>query len=385
MGKGINVLSLFDGKSCGQLALERKGIKVNKYFASEIDKPAQIVSKANYPNTIYLGDVRNIKTEDLPKIDMLIGGSPCQSFSFAGKQNGMSTTDNIKITTLAQYLKLKEEKFEFEGQSYLFWEYIRILKAVKPQYFLLENVLMAKHWETIISRTLGINPIMINSALVSAQNRKRLYWTNISTVKEGMFGDVVCGISQPKDRRILLKDILEDGSNKVGRITGRYLVDGKRQDGKMKTAGLTTQRIEPRLDNKSGTITTVGKDNVVLKPQKLYNVNPSGNGMNGWVYDIETKSPTLTTNKGEGIKIRDKSKCVRSSGRGSFDRHEWDWISDCHFRKLTPLECERLQTLPDGYTDYVSNSQRYKMIGNGWTIEVIAHILGHLPKRFITQ
>jgi DNA (cytosine-5)-methyltransferase 3A len=138
----MNVLSLFDGCSCGQQALERANIKVNNYFASEIDKYAIKVTMANYPNTIQLGSVVDIKGADLPKIDLLIGGSPCQSFSFAGKRKGMSTKCNQEILTLEQYLELKEDGFQFEGQSYLFWEYVRILNEVKPKYFLLENVLV---------------------------------------------------------------------------------------------------------------------------------------------------------------------------------------------------------------------------------------------------
>ena len=143
----MNVLSLFDGMSCGQQALERAGIKVNNYFASEIDKYAIQVTMANYPNTKQLGSVVNVDGYSLPKIDILIGGSPCQSFSFAGKRKGMSTKDEQEILTLDHYLELKAEGFEFEGQSYLFWEYMRLLNEVKPKYFLLENVMMGERWE----------------------------------------------------------------------------------------------------------------------------------------------------------------------------------------------------------------------------------------------
>ena len=152
---GLNVLSLFDGMSCGRLALERAGIKVNNYFASEIDKYAIQVAKHNYPNTQHIGDVTKVKASELPKIDLLIGGSPCQSFSNAGNGTG------------------------FDGKSGLFYEYVRLLKECKPKYFLLENVKMKKQWQDIISKELGVEPIKINSNLVSAQNRERLYWTNI--------------------------------------------------------------------------------------------------------------------------------------------------------------------------------------------------------------
>ena len=210
---GINVLSLFDGMSCGQIALERAGIKVDNYFASEIDKYGQIVSKANYPNTIYLGDVRHINAKDLPNIDLIIGGSPCQSFSFAGKRKGMSTKDEQEILTLEHYLQLKSEGFEFEGQSYLFWEYMRLLNECNPKYFLLENVEMGEKWEKVLSKAIGVNGIHINSALLSAQNRKRIYWTNIGMKASGLFGDLESIIEQPKDKGILLKDVLENNVN----------------------------------------------------------------------------------------------------------------------------------------------------------------------------
>ena len=170
----MNVLSLFDGLSCGQIALNKVGIKYDKYFASEIDKPAIKVTQHNYPNTIQIGDVTQVKGSDLPKIDLLIGGSPCQSFSNAGKGEG------------------------FDGKSGLFWEYVRLLKEVKPTYFLLENVKMKKEWQVIISKELGVDPILINSNLVSAQNRERLYWTNIPNIEK------------PINKNIFIEDILDE-------------------------------------------------------------------------------------------------------------------------------------------------------------------------------
>lgn len=159
----MRVLSLFDGVSCGMVALERAGIPVEEYYASEICDYSIKISRKNYPNIIQIGDVRGIETESYPNIDLLIGGSPCQSFSFAGSMTGMATKEKIEITTLEQYLELKESEFEFEGFSYLFWEYVRVLKAVKPKYFLLENVKMAEKWKNIITNALGVEPIMINS------------------------------------------------------------------------------------------------------------------------------------------------------------------------------------------------------------------------------
>ena len=209
----MNVLSLFDGMSCGQQALERCGFKVDNYFASEIDKYAIKVTMANYPNTIQLGSVVDVNGYDLPKIDLLIGGSPCQSFSFAGKRKGMSTKDEQEILTLEHYLQLKSEGYEFEGQSYLFWEYMRLLNELRSKnpdvYFLLENVEMGEKWEKVLCKAIGVNGIHINSVLVSAQNRKRIYWTNIGMQPSGLFGDMQSIIDQPKDKGILLKDILE--------------------------------------------------------------------------------------------------------------------------------------------------------------------------------
>lgn len=299
----------------------------------------------------------------------------CQSFSFSGKMNGMTTKCGEEVTTLERYLELKNEGFQFEGQSYLFWEYVRILSETKPKYFLLENVVMHKKWEAVITKTLGVEPIMINSSLLSAQNRKRLYWTNIPNV------------TQPEDKGITWGDVKESGVNgesyyytenalhwlaqssrkrdkvltahqnsdkmqmieashckkysnqrffgivdtpndtqAVARMVGRCIVDGKRVDGKMNVAGMTTQYIEFRYDGKTNCLTTVAKDNVVVPFTKPNRVP----------------------------------------------------IDEFFFRYITPLECERLQTVPDNYSSVVSDTQRYRMCGNGWTVDVIAHILRNI-------
>jgi len=190
----INVLSLFDGMSCGQIALDKLNINVGNYYASEIDKNAIKVTQSNFPNTNQIGSIVDVNVSDLPKIDLLIGGSSCQNFSLAGNKKGMVTVNNIEVTTLQQYLTLKNDGFEFSGESYLFWEYIRILKESKPKYFLLENVMMGKNWRDIITDAVGVEPIMINSNLLSIQNRKRLYWTNITN------------ITQPTNNHKLLRD-----------------------------------------------------------------------------------------------------------------------------------------------------------------------------------
>lgn len=340
MPRFSSVLSLFDGMSCGQIALNRVGIEYDNYYASEIDKHAIKVTQTNYPKTIQLGDVCGIQYEDgalfhhqndnplknggsfITKIDLLIGGSPCQGFSFAGK--GLNFED---------------------PRSKLFFEFVRLKNETQPKFWMLENVKMKAEHQNIISEILGVKPILINSELVSAQNRERLFWTNIPITK------------LPTDKGILLKDIIENGfidRSKAycidanyhkggnlynyfvksrrqlvfcGAMRGRYIVDGKRQDGKMLTKGLTKQRIEIRYDGKTNALTTVAKDNNI-------------------VYGVD--------------------------GRPYYN------LEEVKFRKLTPKECERLQTVPDDYTDCVSDTQRYKMLGNGWTVDVIAHIFGSL-------
>lgn len=305
------------------LALKRAGFHIAEYYASEIDKHAIQVSKANYPEIQHIGDVNEVRPlANIPlDIDLLIGGSPCQGFSFAGKQLNFD-----------------------DPRSKLFFEYVRLLKALKPKYFLLENVKMKKEFQDVISESLGVQPIEINSALVSAQNRKRLYWTNIP------------GVAQPWDKGIMLKDIVESDNKEIscGRIIGRYTIDGVRQDGKMSVAGLTTQRLEMRSDEKTNTVSTVQKDNVLIQVASLY----KNNGDAGRIYSVEGKGRTLKGEAGGG-----------GAKMGLISKDE-----GVSYRKLTPIECERLQTVPDNYTNHVSNTQRYKMLGNGWTVDVIAHI-----------
>lgn len=195
---GINVLSLFDGMSCGQIALERAGIEVGKYYASEIDKYAMKVTQYNYPDTIQVGDVAKLDYQKIVGVDLIIGGSPCQGFSIAGKQQGMITKEKVEITSLEQYLKLKKEGFEFSGQSYLFFEFINAIRILKPKHWLLENVKVDKKWLPIMNEVLGCEPIFINSEVLSAQSRPRFYWTNIP------------GVTQPDDEGIKLSDILEE-------------------------------------------------------------------------------------------------------------------------------------------------------------------------------
>lgn len=368
----MNVLSLFDGMSCGQQALERVGIKVDNYFASEIDKYAITVTMANYPNTKQLGSVTQVDGYSLPKIDLLIGGSPCQSFSFAGKRKGMSTKDEQEILTLEHYLELKSQEYEFEGQSYLFWEYMRLLNEVKPKYFLLENVMMGEKWEKILSKAIGVNPIMINSSLVSAQNRQRLYWTNIGMKPSGLFGDLESTIEQPKDLGILLKDVLEYEVDEKYFLSEKMIngIFGHNNEFNNKRLNKTIEKHKNSLEegmlidsynktiHKDKSITISTRVNASSNTHIVHNMMPrsskSGKGGTGHLTREDGKTYCLDTGSTNAVECNKR------------------------IRRLTPTECERLQTVKDGYTAHVSDSQRYKMLGNGWTVDVIAHIFKYL-------
>ena len=351
MKKGINVLSLFDGMSCGRIALERAGIEIDNYYASEIDKYAMQVSEKNYPDIKQLGSVIGLTEEDLlelGEIDMLIGGSPCQGFSVAGKMKGSQTKEGVDVTSLEQYLDLKNRGFEFDGQSYLFWEYVRVCKIVKPKYFFLENVRVTKKWLPMFNEAMGVEPIIINSRLVSAQNRIRYYWTNIS------------GIIQPEDKGILLKDILEE---EVGEIfnAGENLQKGYK-GGNQLNPNYKSQANTIHEGDKSGTICagTHGYANGYVADPKTLCGASIGRHIEGVCYKTR-----------RGYNTKDKSNTLLTSNQ--FMKYQYPT-----FRKFTPVECERLQTVPDNYTDCVSNSQRYKMLGNGWTVDVITHIFKNI-------
>ena len=486
----MNVLSLFDGMSCGMIALDRLGIKVDNYYASEIDKYAIQVSQANYPDIIHVGDITKLDLSTLPKIDLVMGGSPCQGFSFAGKQLAFD-----------------------DPRSMLFFEFVKCVKELNPKYFLLENVRMKKEYLDIISEYMGVEPIFINSSLVSAQSRQRYYWTNIPNVE------------QPKERGMVLRDILEEqvgsehyvgdnmqknykGGNQlnpnyksqantihnsdkksgticagthgyangyVGGVDPKYHLSDKAiaymNRGSEKYTGKKT-RAEHYIKHeseKSKTLTanmhkgvpygviaidkpkhkeqdhlkqfkikdeTVPKyvpneegdfcdpyNKKMIKGDKSTTLRTNSSNGNTWikqtsdkpqhigtevdvnghdilkrVYSPDGKSPTVNT-MGGGNR---EPKVVMGAYRGRYNEdgsisqrlelrkdQKTNTITtvqkdnvltqdEVYWRKLTPLECERLQTVPDNYTNHVSNTQRYKMLGNGWTIEVIAHILKNM-------
>lgn len=353
----MNVLSLFDGMSCGQLALKKANIKVSKYYASEIDKYAIKVTQHNFPNTIQVGDIRNLKGSDFPKIDLLMGGSPCQGFSFAGKRKGMSTKCAVEITTLKQYLEFKNDGFEFDGQSYLFWEFVRLLNEIKPRYFLLENVLMGQKWETIITRALEIKPIKINSALVSAQNRVRLYWTNIGAKPMGFFNLLENTIPQPENKNMLLKDILEND------VEDKYVLKGKRLEWWQKNKNKLMIKKYAYID---------GEKSIPLLARNQASWNEQ-------YITIHSTAPRSSKTRKGGTghlsKNDNKTYCLNTETANVLEIHE---NKQTQIRRLTPVECERLQTVSDNYTAIVSDTQRYKMLGNGWTVDVIAHIFSYI-------
>lgn len=304
---GINVLSCFDGISCGMVALERAGINVDRYVAYEIEPNAIKISKKNYPQIEHCGDVTTADFTEYKDFDLLIGGSPCQSFTFAGKREGMVTSEDVEVTSLEQYMDLKNQGFQFKGQSYLFWEYVRALKEAKPKYFLLENVKMKKHWQDVITQTLCIEPVRINSSTLSAQRRDRLYWTNIN---DG-------NIEQPADLHLVLNDIIRQEDN------DKYHLSEIHHQAFLKSYKWTPNY----LDEKS-------------KP------------LLASYYKQPPHCPYIPCEQSE-------------SG----------------YRMLSPVECERLQTLPDNYTDGISKTQRYKCIGNGWTVDIITHIFKGLTEQ----
>ena len=277
--QGINVLSLFDGMSCGQIALERAGVKVNNYFASEIDKHAIAVTKHNYPGTIHVGDVTKLKSSSLPNIDLLIGGSPCQSISNLGDRSGL------------------------DGKSGLFFEWLRLKEETNPKYFLLENVVGNKKAVQQITDLVGVEPVVFNSNLVSAQNRARLYWTNID-------------FSLPENKGIVLKDVLDKEPSHCSTLSESRL------------KWLLSEKGQLSVSKKYSAIDPIKANCLTARSDASWNCN------------YVTRNGVIT--------------------------------------KLSPEEYEKLQTVPIGYTSTARTSERYRMLGNGWTVDVIAHILKNM-------
>ena len=377
MSECKNVLSLFDGMRCAAMALQRSGVKINKYFSSEIDKHAIRAGRVAYPDAIELGSVTSVSAFLLPKIDLLVGGSPCQGFSFAGKQ------------------------LNFEDpRSALFFEFVRLLKelrAVNPDIkFMLENVRMKQEFQDIMSEALGVKPIAINSNLLSAQNRYRLYWTNIQ------------GIEQPKDKGILLKDIVHEGEGE-NEVLEEYIVPFD------KTLKILDKEVERgkvgyfRKDSQANRVYYIHDKAVTLcgdagggaakMGQYLFG-HTNKNGQGDRVYVGEDKGCTLNAQSGgkadkgnllfgcispdrvdqrqEGRRFNEGKKFYTLTAQ---DRH--GVLIEGYIRKLTPIECGRLQTIDDQVivdilASGVSKTQVYKMLGNGWTVDVIAHIFNNL-------
>lgn len=319
--KPLTVLSLFDGMSCGRIALERAGIPVKAYYASEVDKHAIKVSKANWSDVIQIGDVTKVSHKDgvlytengdfnVGEIDLVIGGSPCQGFSIAGKQLAFD-----------------------DPRSMLYFKFEEILKEINPKYFLLENVRMKKEHQDLITERIGVEPIGINSKLLSAQNRNRLYWTNIS------------GVKQPKDLGIKLKDILEAAFDDKYRIKDGRL-NWLKSFGELKEQGGYVAFNPDKA--KCLTVRSEPSWNCTYILQWPHGTNQGG------LRALDGKTPAMTTSSWPANNLL---------------------LNDGLVRKLTPEECEKLQTVPVGYTNNVSDTQRYKMLGNGWTVDVIVHIL----------
>lgn len=381
---GLTVLSLFDGMSCGAIALREAGIKVKQYFASEIDKAAIRQTQHNFPETIQLGSVVGVNVSELPHIDLLIGGSPCQGFSFAGKQLNFS-----------------------DPRSVLFFEYVRILREIQKYNpdvkFLLENVRMLSEYENIISGQLGIFPVAINSALVSAQNRYRLYWTNIriKSVRD-LFGSTLhTDIPQPEDRGIYLRDILDSDvdsrfylkSDEIDKLV-RQREYGVQEQGNIPDENNLDLWFDPSDDS-----AFARHDFERIDPNKVSNRNPfcpapdvarvpiQAIQKNHLIKECCNESSSTLVIPGSVVKpqfgggfrpiVSGKASCLVASS-SKFAAMLIVNGDDMVIRYLTPAECSRIQTIPEWYEWNCSEPQIYRLLGNGWTVAVISHIFRYL-------
>lgn len=381
----MNVLSLFDGMSCGQIALKELGIKVSKYYASEIDKFAIEQTRHNFPETVQLGSVENWQTWDIDfkSIDLVLAGSPCQGFSFAGKQLAFD-----------------------DPRSRLFFVFIDILnhiKSLNPDVrFLLENVDMKRSHMKVITDYCGVYPVNINSNLLSAQNRNRWYWTNVKTKEHPVFGDLLADIPQPPDEGILLRDILDEAvdekyylSDKAIDFLGEDIIVKSINNTKATTldanyfkgVGVHYGTCRQIVKGKQGAHSDT---NVILQRKRGFN--------KGGLY--ESKSPSLSSNSWEQNNlVIQLNPSKESGGKQPYQQNRvyadygkmpsllaelggrHNIYTNNILRRLTPAECARLQTIPDWYEWVVSDTQIYKMCGNGWTIKVIMWIFGFMERK----
>jgi DNA (cytosine-5)-methyltransferase 3A len=362
----MKVLSLFDGISCARVGLERAGIKVEKYYASELDKYAIQVAQKNYPDTVQLGDVKLVNKEMVGEIDLLIGGFPCQSFSISGNRKGF---DDVR--------------------GHLYLECVRLLKELNPKWFIFENVAsMKKDCQKIISEAFGVNPICINASLVSAQNRKRLFWTNIPNV------------TQPHDRNIYLKDVIENGE------PSQYSRKFGLKDASLKSLYLNASDWRGLNRNQMQNCVKVGDIGNGGQGQRVYSLdgksvclsaNGGGCGAKTGLYAFPVALTEARTEEAKRIRSenlkngkdwsprRSKELVPRTDGKSNclttgITKEHLIFIDSYYIRKLTPIECERLQGLKDNYTEGISNTQRYKCLGNAFNVDVIAHILSFATK-----
>lgn len=326
-------LSLFDGMSCGQMALKKLGVEPELYMASEVDESAIKVTQKNFPKTKQLGDVTKVRGDAIARPDLLIGGSPCQGFSFAGNQ------------------------LNFEHpESKLFFEFARLLEECKPTFFLLENVVMKKEYEEVISKILGVQPVLINSNLISAQNRKRLYWTNIP------------GVEQPEDRKTGWGAVREHGVKEHKHYYTHKAMQWLANESIKKGRPLMVHRDDEKMQMLEA------NHHKKYSSQRFFAVADSDPGLD------QSKFPVYGGNDPASgpikITFRDGSLFAEKDGKEHRVTRPGD-LPEGRFglRYVTPLECERLQTVPDGYSSCVSDTQRYRMLGNGWTVDVISHIL----------
>ena len=393
----MKVLSLCNGMGCAEIALIEAGIEYDELHYSEVDKFANQQQSYNFPNSIPLGDIRTVEVKD--HYDLVLAGTPCKNLSFAGLRDGLicaSLNDYLKLRS--KWLETGDESLYVHNgkfqESILFWEFVRILedaKKINPQVnFLLENVRMLKPQQVIINRTLGLFPVALNSNLVSAQNRYRLYWSNIRVRKDGLFDDFQTDFPQPEDEGIILADIIDSD------VDEKYY---------LKNIDLDVEKVAMDIMGKCRTVRAGGKStlskkhnhDIIKVPDKSYCIDAnyskgaSSSDLNNnkckrkvVCVAMRGRNPDNPSDRRAGIPLEQtiepntdsKSNCLTSISKDNLIVEVDKWV----LRKLTPTECAKLQTVPDWYKWIVSESQQYKLLGNGWTIKVIVHMLKFLKK-----